>query len=435
MEWHTSLIITFSVLLVLLFSGMRIFLALIVTGIITIVLWMGWDQSRILAFVTWASLKSYGLAAVPMFVFMGELIFRGGLSQRVYAGIAPLMDRFPGGIMHSNIAAGAVFAAASGSSLASTATIGTLALPEMDARGYSRQIAKGSILAGGALGILIPPSITFIVYGIMVEQSIGRLFMAGVIPGIMLASLFMLYIGIRVAIQPHMAPKSGEALPLGKALLRLVDIWPILVLVVVVLGSIYGGIATPTEAAAIGCLGGFILVAIYRKLSWKMLRESARGAVRISSMTLLIFTGAKIMGALLTNQGVFQKMMLWVVSLPVDAYVIFFVIMLMYLILGMFMSGLAAIVITLPIVFPVIVALGFDPIWFGVVIVLQNECGLLTPPVGSSLYVLHGLRPDEPFSEVALGALPFVGVILFMLGILVLFPPLATWLPSLVYGP
>ncbi len=435
MEWHTSLIITFSVLMVLLFSGMRIFLALLVTGIITIVLWMGWDQSRILAFVSWHSLKSYGLAAVPMFVFMGELIFRGGLSQRVYAGIAPLMDRFPGGIMHSNIAAGAVFAAASGSSLASTATIGTLALPEMDARGYSRQIAKGSILAGGALGILIPPSITFIIYGIMVEQSIGRLFMAGVIPGIMLASMFMLYIGIRVAIQPHMAPKAKEALPLGKSLLKLLDIWPIIILVIIVLGSIYGGIATPTEAAAMGCFGGFILVAVYRRLSWKMLRESAQGAVRISSMTLLIFTGAKIMGALLTNQGVFQKMMLWVVSLPVDAYVIFFVIMLMYLILGMFMSGLAAIVITLPIVFPVIVALGFDPIWFGVVIVLQNECGLLTPPVGSSLYVLHGLRPDEPFSEVALGALPFVGVILFMLGILVLFPPLATWLPSLVYGP
>lgn len=414
---------------------MRIFLALAVTGITTIVLWMGWDQSRILAFVTWASLKSYGLAAVPMFVFMGELIFRGGLSQRVYVGIAPLMDRLPGGIMHSNIAAGAVFAAASGSSLASTATIGTLALPEMNARGYSRQIAKGSILAGGALGILIPPSITFIVYGIMVEQSIGRLFIAGVIPGIMLASLFMLYIGIRLTIQPHMAPKAKETLPLGKAFLKLVDIWPIIVLVIIVLGSIYGGIATPTEAAAMGCFGGFFLVAIYRRLSWKMLREAAQGAVRVSSMTLLIFTAAKIMGALLTNQGVFQKMMMWVVSLPVNAYVIFGVIMLMYLILGMFMSGLAAIVITLPIVFPVIMVLGFDPIWFGVVIVLQNECGLLTPPVGSSLYVLHGLRPKEPFSEVALGAIPFVGVILFMLGILVFFPSLATWLPSLMYGP
>ncbi len=414
---------------------MRIFLALMVTGIITIVLWMGWDQSRILAFVTWASLKSYGLAAVPMFVFMGELIFRGGLSRRVYAGIAPLMDRLPGGIMHSNIAAGAVFAAASGSSLASTATIGTLALPEMDARGYSRQIAKGSILAGGALGILIPPSITFIIYGIMVEQSIGRLFIAGVIPGIMLATLFMLYIGIRLTIQPHLAPKAKETMPLGKSLLQLLNIWPILVLVVIVLGSIYGGIATPTEAAAMGCLGGFILIAVYRKFSWKVVREAGQGAVRTCSMTLLIFASAKLMGALLTNQGVFQKMMHWVVALPVDAYVIFTVIMIMYLILGMFMSGLAAIVITLPIVFPVIMAYGFDPIWFGVVIVLQNECGLLTPPVGTSLYVLHGLRPHEPFSEVAIGAIPFVGVILVMLLILVFFPQLALWLPGLMYGP
>jgi tripartite ATP-independent transporter DctM subunit len=344
------------------------------------------------------------------------------------------MDRLPGGIMHSNIAAGAVFAAASGSSLASTATIGTLALPEMKQRGYSMPIAKGSILAGGALGILIPPSITFIIYGIMVEQSIGRLFIAGVIPGIILALMFMLYIGLRLTLQPHLATKTKETLPLGAALRKLLNIWPILVLVVIVLGSIYGGIATPTEAAAMGVLGGFILVAVYRQLSWKVLRESAQGAVRTCSMTLLIFMGAKLMGAFMTNQGIFQKMMLWVVSLPVDPYVIFGVIMVMYLILGMFMSGLAAIVITLPIVFPVIMALGFDPIWFGVVIVLQNECGLLTPPVGSSLYVLHGLRPDEPFSEIAWGALPFVGVILVMLVILVLFPQLALWLPGLVYG-
>jgi tripartite ATP-independent transporter DctM subunit len=395
---------------------------------------MGFDQSRILAFVAWGSLKSYGLAAIPLFVFMGEVIFRGGLSRRVYSGIAPLMDHLPGGILHSNIAAGAVFAAASGSSLASTATIGTLALPEMYERGYSRYIAKGSVLAGGALGILIPPSVVFIIYGIMVEQSIGRLFIAGIIPGILLALMFMLYIGLRLTFQPHLAPKAKESLPLGPALLKLLGIWPILILIIIVLGSIYGGIATPTEAAAMGCFGGIILVAAYRQLSWKVLRESAQGAVRTCSMTLLIFTAAKLMGALLTNQGVFQKMMLWVVSLPVDAYVVFAVIMLMYLILGMFMSGLAAIVITLPIVFPIIVALGFDPIWFGVVIVLQNEMGLLTPPVGSSLYVLHGLRPSDPFDEVARGSLPFVGVIMLMLIILVLFPELALWLPGLMYG-
>ena len=184
-----------------------------------------------------------------------------------------------------------------------------------------------------------------------------------------------------------------------------------------------------------GCFGSFILIAVYKQFNWKVIRAAGQGAVRTCSMTLLIFTSAKIMGALLTNQGVFQKMMAWVVSLPVDAYVIFGVIMVMYLILGMFMSGLAAIVITLPIVFPVIVTLGFDPIWFGVVIVLQNECGLLTPPVGSSLYVLHGLRPNEPFSEVAWGAYPFVGVILVMVVVLTLFPQLATWLPSLMYGP
>jgi tripartite ATP-independent transporter DctM subunit len=304
----------------------------------------------------------------------------------------------------------------------------------MTSRGYSPAIAKGSILAGGALGILIPPSITFIVYGIMVEQSIGRLFIAGVVPGIILALLFMLYIGFRLSFQAHLAPKASEALPLGAAFRKLLGIWPIIILVIIVLGSIYGGITTPTEAAAMGSLGGIILIAIYRQFSFKLLREAALGAVRTTSMVTLIFLAAKLMGIFLTNQGVFQKMMMWVLSLAIDPYAIFGMIMLMYLILGCFMSGLAAIVITLPLVFPIIMALGFDPIWFGVVIVLQNEMGLLTPPVGSSLYVLHGLRPNEPFSEIARGAIPFVLVILVMLIILVLFPQLALWLPGLMYG-
>jgi tripartite ATP-independent transporter DctM subunit len=332
------------------------------------------------------------------------------------------------------VVAGAVFAAASGSSLASTATIGTLALPEMKERDYDSVISKGSVLAGGVLGILIPPSITFIVYGIMIHQSIGRLFVAGIIPGIILTLLFMIYIGIRVAFQPQLAPKAKEAIPLKTALFRLQQIWPILILVIIVLGSIYAGIATPTEAAAMGAFGGVILVAIYRTLNWNMLKKSALGAVRTTSMVVLIFTAAKLMGVLLTNQGIFQMMMEWVISLQLSPYLIFTAIMIIYLILGMFMSGLAAIVITLPIVYPIVVSLGFDPIWFGVVVVLQNEVGLMTPPVGSSLYVLHGLNPKEPFSEIARSALPFVGIVLIMLFILVLFPGLATWLPNIMFG-
>jgi tripartite ATP-independent transporter DctM subunit len=364
---------------------------------------------------------------------MGEIIFRCGLSEKAYGALSPLMNRLPGGLLHSNIAVGAVFAAASGSSVASAATIGKVALPDMEKRGYARGISMGSVAAGGSLGILIPPSITFIIYGVMTQQSVGKLFIAGIFPGILLTVLYMTYIGTRVLFQPHLAPRE-KPVPLGKSLLKIFDAWPIFLLAIMVLGSIYGGIATPTEAAGVGAFGALVIAAGYRKITWGAFKEAAAGTVKTTCYLMLIFVGAKVMGVLLTNLGVFNQMTRWVIALPVPPIGILTAILIMYVILGCFMSGLPAIIITLPIVFPIITVLGYDPIWFGVIIVMLNETGLLTPPVGIILYILQGLRPDTPFREIALGCIPFFITILVAIAIITAFPPIATWLPTLMIG-
>ena len=435
MEWFTILLVTLGILLVALASGMRIFLALTLVGIAIIWLGMGVGMERVLGFVAWNTLTSFPLAAIPLFVFMGEMVFRAGISQRAYAAVSPIMNRLPGGLLHTNIVSGAVFAAASGSSLASAATIGTIALSDMEERGYDTGISMGSVAAGGSLGILIPPSITLIIYGLLTLQSISRLFLAGVLPGIMLTALYMTYIIVRVLITPKMAPRAaGKTIPWGRSLLKLLDAWPIFLLSFLVLGSIYAGVATPTEAAAVGAFGSILIAAGYRTLTWQTFKVTATGTIKTTTFAVLIFLGAKIMGVLLTNLGVFAELTLWAVALPVPPIGILTAIILIYIVLGCFMSGLPAIIITLPIFFPIIVALGYDPIWFGVIIVLVNEAGLLSPPVGSILYILQGLRPKTLFWVVAKGCIPFFLVILVAIVILVTFPHLATWLPNLVFG-
>ena len=431
MEWSTLLFMSLGLLLVLLASGMRIFAVLALVGIIVLWLGMGWGAQKVLAYGLWNTVLSFPMAAMPLFIFMGEIIYQCGLSHRVYNAIAPIANRLPGGLLHTNVVAGAVFAAASGSVVASTATIGKISLHDMDKMGYDRSIAMGSVAAGGCLGILIPPSITMIIYGVMTLQSIGQLFIAGILPGIMLTILFMIYIAVRVIIQPHLAPSKGEAMPWGSSLVKALGAWPILLLSVLILGSIYVGIATPTEVAGMGAFFAMLIAAAYRTLTWSAFKAATAGAVKVTCYAMLIFVGAKIMGSLLANLGVFHELSKWVVALPVPEVGILIAVIIMYLILGMFMSGLPAIIITLPITFPIVVtALGYDPIWFGILIVLLNECGQLTPPVGTVLYILIGLRPDIPFRQAAMGVIPFVLVILVAITIIVMFPQIALWLPS-----
>lgn len=424
-------------LLALIFSGTPIAFAL---GLIAVgSVWLGYGSSLMpaLGMVAWDGLASFVLVAIPLFIFMGFVLFESGMSTRIYAGIFPLLDRMiPGGLLHTNIVVGAVFAACSGSSVASTATIGSVALPEMESRGYTIKIAAGSVAAGGTLGVLIPPSIVMIIYGAMTRTSISKLFIGGIIPGIILALSYMFYIFLRIKIQPQIihSEKQIEKLPWSKCIIEVLKIWPTLILITGVLGSIYLGIGTPSEAAAIGCSLAVILTACYGKLKWPVLVKSFQGAVKTTSMLLFIYLGANMMGIYLSNSGMTISIARWVTGLDLPPLATFCGIGIMYLILGMIMDGLAAIVITLPITFPIVTKLGFDPIWFGVVLTMFGECSLLTPPVGMNLFILQGLRPKYPFSKIIRGSFPFFLVLLLVIILMIAFPDIILFLPRSVRG-
>jgi len=424
-------------LLALIFSGAPIAFALGLMAVGSI--WLGFGSSLMpaLGMLTWDSLASFVLVAIPLFIFMGFILFESGMSTRIYAGIFPLLDRLiPGGLLHTNIVVGAVFAACSGSSVASTATIGSVALPEMEKRGYSIRIAAGSVAAGGTLGVLIPPSIVMIIYGAMTRTSISKLFIGGIAPGIILTLAYMLYIYLRVRMRPELvrSEEQVDRLPWGQCILEVLKIWPTLILIMGVLGSIYLGIGTPSEAAAIGCSLAIILTACYGRLSWPVVVKSLQGAVKTTSMLLFIYLGANLMGIYLSNSGVTISIAKWVTGLALPPLATFCGIGVMYLILGMVMDGLAAIVITLPITFPIVAKLGFDPVWFGVVLTMFGECSLLTPPVGMNLFILQGLRPDYPFTNIIRGSFPFFLVLLAVIVLMIAFPDIILFLPRGVKG-
>lgn len=428
--WAVATLVIFGMVFLFLFIGMPVAGGLGIAAIIGGILFLG--NFGLAAYVPWEVGDSFVLTAIPLFIFMGEVLLRSGLSIRLYDGAAAMLGRLPGGLLHANIGSCAIFAAISGSSLATAATIGTVALPELEKRGYDNKIACGSLAAGGTLGILIPPSISMIIIGSMTEQSIAKLFIAGVFPGIMLVGLFMIYIVVRVIIQPQLAPPF-EKRPLKLRALSIISMWPVVVIMFFVLGGIYLGVTTPTEAAAVGAFMALVFALIYRKLNWLTLKASMLGAVKITAMLLFIIVGAMILSGMLGLLKVPFKMVDWVASLPFPPLAILIGIYIMYLFLGMFLDGLALVVLTVPIVFPIIRELGFDTVWFAVALVILVEMCLLTPPVGTNVYVIHGLRPDRPMSEVILGAMPFFFMMLVGLTIITAFPQIATWLPNTMY--
>lgn len=428
--WAVATLVIFGMVFLFLFIGMPVAGGLGIAAIIGGILFLG--NFGLAAYVPWEIGDSFVLTAIPLFIFMGEVLLRSGLSIRLYDGAAAMLGRLPGGLLHANIGSCAIFAAISGSSLATAATIGTVALPELEKRGYDNKIACGSLAAGGTLGILIPPSISMIIIGSMTEQSIAKLFIAGVFPGIMLVGLFMIYIVVRVLIQPQLAPPF-EKRPLKLRALSIISMWPVVVIMFFVLGGIYLGVTTPTEAAAVGAFMALVFALIYRKLNWLTLKASMLGAVKITAMLLFIIVGAMILSGMLGLLKVPFKMVDWVASLPFPPLAILIGIYIMYLFLGMFLDGLALVVLTVPIVFPIIRELGFDTVWFAVALVILVEMCLLTPPVGTNVYVIHGLRPDRPMSEVILGAMPFFFMMLVGLTIITAFPQIATWLPNTMY--
>ncbi|WP_052402631.1 TRAP transporter large permease [Muricoccus aerilatus] len=378
----------------------------------------------------WSPSSNFVLVAVPLFLLMGEILLRAGLSDRLYKALNLWLGRLPGGLLHTNIVACAVFSAISGSSVATAATMGSVALPWFSGTRYSQRMVLGSLAAGGALGNLIPPGITFIIYGLITETSVGALYVAALIPSILVTGLFLGVILIHGLRHPM---EQAAPIPLREKLRGLVDLGPTMLLILIVLGSIYGGLATPTEAAALGVVGAASFAALDGKLSWRMLHASAEATARNTALLGLILFGAYLLNYILTSIGVPQAMAGMIGGLPLPPWAVMAAIMMLYFALGTFMEGFSMIITTVPVVFPIVVALGYDPIWFGVIVTMLVEIAQISPPDGTVMYVLQGMRrPPGPISDVFTGVLPFLAAYLVAVAMMLAWPGLALWLPSLM---
>jgi len=374
--------------------------------------------------------SSYSLTVIPMFVFMGSIAFASGMSRRLYDAGYLLLGRMRGGLAMATVAGCAGFAAMCGSTNATAAAMGRVSLPEMKRYDYADSLATGCVAAAGSLGILIPPSTIFIIYGIMTEQSIGKLFVAGVFPGLLLAGLFTLVVALLCWRNPSLAP-IGEVTSWNEKLSGLVGISEMLVLFIFVIGGLFLGWFSPTQAGGAGAAGALLIGLARRQLTWQGFLDAVKDALRITCMVMVIVTGAIIFGHFMAVTKIPLVLADWVVGLPLPTAAIMGVIVLIYLLGGCFMDALALITLTIPIFYPVVLALGFDPIWFGVIIVLVTEMGVITPPVGVNVYVIKGIAKDVPLETIFKGVLPFLGALLVAVGILMAFPQIATFLPDL----
>jgi C4-dicarboxylate transporter, DctM subunit len=428
MSWTCSAIILAVLLFGLLLSGVWIAIALGMVGIFGLLLVSPLSITGI-GIIVWDTLDSFVLTAVPLFLFMGSIILNSGLSRDFYQGLSKWLDHIPGSLAHSNIFACSIFSAISGSSVATAAAIGAIAIPEMDKRGYYKPVTYGTLAAGGTLGILIPPSIILILYGSMIGESVGRLFIAGLIPGILLTLLFVIYILIRTVVDPSLVPRSEVRATWIERLRGLIGILPIILLMFLILGGIYFGLVTPTEAASMGVVGALLLSVTRKQFTWQAFKISLEDAIKANCMLLFIMVGAQIMSFSIVTAGIPRGIVAQISSLNVDPGVLFVFICLMYLALGCFMDAISLMLLTLPVVYPVVLALSYDPIWFGIVLVILLEIGLITPPVGMNLFIIQGIA-KSPLGSVVRGAYPFVIIMLVMVVFLYLFPGLALWLPS-----
>jgi tripartite ATP-independent transporter DctM subunit len=378
----------------------------------------------------WGPSSNFVLIAVPLFLLMGEILLRAGLSERLYKALNLWLNRLPGGLLHTNIASCALFSAISGSSVATAATMGSVALPYFEGTKYDQRMVLGSLAAGGATGNLIPPGITFIVYGLITETSVGALYIAAIIPSVIVTALFVAIIVIHGLRNPLDKPPP---LPLSIKLRALADLVPTLALIVLVLGSIYAGYATPTEAAALGVVGAALFALLEGRLSFAMLNASALTTARNTALLGLIIMGAYLLNYILTLINVPQTVAAAISQLPVPPWGIMLAIVGMYIALGTFMEGFSMIITTVPVVFPIVVGLGYDPIWFGVLVTMLVEIAQISPPDGTVMYVLQGMRPKGgPITDVFAGVMPFLVAYLVAVAIMMMRPELALWLPALM---
>ncbi|WP_319412483.1 TRAP transporter large permease subunit [uncultured Cohaesibacter sp.] len=423
-------------LLVVLGSGIWVGLSLMGTGVTVISLFRDIPIDKLLPQYVFNILTTSELVALPLFVIMGEFLFRTKLSRSLFNGLAPWMGLLPGRLLHVNIVGCSIFAAISGSSAATTQVVGRISLTELLRRGYSRDIAIGSLAGAGTLGFLIPPSTVMIIYGVLAEESVLKLFTAGFLPGILLALLFMAVIMVRTAINKDAIPEAEKRLrhvSMADRFYALKELAPALFLILVVLGSMYGGLATPSEAAAVGVFGAIFVAAIQGGLSFKAVRDVALSSMQTCSMIGLIIVGATILGNVTSFLGIPNFMASFVSELQLSPYMLIFVLTCVYLLLGCFLEGFSMIVTTLPVVLPLVTAAGFDKVWFGVFLVIVVELAQITPPVGFNLFIIQGVTGDG-IGYITRVTLPFVALMLAFIAFLALFPEFVMWLPAVLYG-
>lgn len=417
---------------ILIAGGLWIAFGLAAIGLLAIWFFLPPMMLRMVEIIPYNALDDFILAAIPMFIFMGALLFKGDIASSIYRGLSNWVSLLPGGLLQTNVVACAVFGACSGSSLAGAATMGSMAVKELRSQGYEKTIVYGSLASAGTLATMIPPSILFILYGAFGNVSVGKLFLAGIVPGLVLIALFMGYIMVRAILSPDIAPHPPRP--------RLVDVLrslknltgPVL-LIVAVMGSIYSGIATPTESAAVGSVGAMVILALDKRLNWNILMDAARMSVRTTCMIALMMVGTQFISIALSVLQIPADLASYIAGLDLQPWMIAVIVGVFYIILGALIEGTSMFFLTFPVIFPVMMDIGYDPIWFGVIMALFIEMSLITPPVGLNLFIIQQVSDETGAGPVIRGSMPFFLLMVLALGIFIAFPGLVTWLPNLLW--
>jgi len=418
-----------SILLIFLGTGIWVALSMVGVSAIGMLLFTTRPVGDAMATTIWGTSSSWTLTALPLFVWMGEILFRTKLSENLFKGLAPWMSRLPGGLIHVNVVGCALFAAISGSSAATVATVGKMSIPELRKRNYPEKLLLGSLAGSGTLGLLIPPSIILIIYGVTVQESIAKLFIAGIIPGIMIAIFFMFYVIGWSVLNKASMPKSEETFSFSQKIKDSGQLIPVIVLIAAVIGSIYVGIATATEAASLGVVGALILSFFQKSLNKETFKLSLLGATKTSCMIAFILAGSSFLSLAMGFTGLPRGLAIWIQEMNLSPYVLILVLTIFYIILGMFLDGISAVVLTMAIIEPMIRQAGFDMIWFGVFLVIVVEMAQITPPVGFNLFVLQGMA-NKDMGFIAKSAFPLFLLMILAVVVIIIFPDIALWLPE-----
>jgi tripartite ATP-independent transporter DctM subunit len=423
----TIVVVGFLVMVGLLFLGLHVATALFMAAVTAVVVYFDGVHLKVYGSQLWSSMEDYILLSIPIYILLGEILVRSGMTDKMYAALAPWLNRLPGGLLHTNIGASAIFSAVSGSSVSTAATITTVALPSFRKRAYDERLVLGSIAAGASLGNLIPPGIAFIVYASLTNTSVAQLYAAALVPSLVLTGLFMAVIVVICLLRPDLAGAREPRVPYAERLRRMADLLGPVIVFAIIMGSVYTGWATVTESAALAVVATLIIAALQRRVSIRMLHESFVATASLTAITMLILAVAFYLNYALGLLQITQTLSTWVAGLGASQLLLKWALAIFYILLGVFFETLPMMVGTVPVLFPIIVAAGIDPVWFGVFIVLMCEMSLLTPPVGMTLYVIQTVRREGNIGTVFAGTIPFVAAMVLMMALLIHFPAMANW--------